>query len=90
MFELMEELQGLYEMHDDYINEIIEKTIAYNPTARQALAYAFQDQAYSPQQVYDFVWGKYLQEAQYGRRPLSKLTKDILGQLGIFPDNDSR
>lgn len=83
-------LQGLYEMHDDYINEIVEKTIAYNPTARQALAYAFQDQAYSPQQVYDFVWGKYLQEAQYGRKPLSKLTKDILEQLGIYPDNNSQ
>lgn len=50
-------LLGLYEMHDDYVNEIVEKTIAYNSVARQALAYAFQDQAYSPQQVYDFVWG---------------------------------
>ena len=75
-------------MHDDYINEIIEKTIAYNSTARQALVDAFQDQAYSPQQVYDFVWGRYLEEAQYQRRPLSKLTKDILEQLGILPDND--
>ena len=81
-------LQGLYEMHDDYINEIVEKTIAYNPTARQALAYAFQDQAYSPQQVYEFVWGKYLDEAQYDRRPLSKLTRDILEQLGISPEED--
>lgn len=83
-------LQGLYEMHDDYINEIVEKTIAYNSTAREALAYAFQDQAYSPQQVYDFVWGKYLQVAQYGRRPFSKLTKDILEQLGIYPDDDNQ
>ena len=83
-------LQGLYEMHEDYINEIVEKTIAYNPTARQALADSFQDQAYSPQQVYDFVWGKYLQEAQYDRRPLSKLTKDILEQLGIYPGKDNQ
>ena len=75
---------------DQIFNEIVEKTIAYNSTAREALAYAFQDQAYSPQQVYDFVWGKYLQVAQYGRRPFSKLTKDILEQLGIYPDNISQ
>lgn len=81
-------LQGLYEMHDDYIKELLDKVVAYNPTVRQALVDAFQDQAYSPQQVYDFVWGRYLDEAQYQRRPLSKLTKDILEQLGILPDND--
>ena len=28
---------------DQIFNEIVEKTIAYNPTARQALVYAFQD-----------------------------------------------
>lgn len=78
-------LQELYGLHDDYINEIIEKTIAYNPTVQQSLVEAFQDQAYSPQQVYDFVWGKYLNDAQYQRRPLSKLTKDILEQLGTTP-----
>lgn len=81
-------LQGLYEMHDDYINEIVEKVIAYNPTIRQTLVDAFQDQAYSPQQVYDFVWGRYLDEAQYQRRPLSKLTRDVLEQLGILPEDN--
>lgn len=81
-------LQGLYEMHDDYISEIIEKTMRYNPTVNQALADAFQDQAYSPQQVDDFVWGKYLNVAQYEKRPLSKLTRDILEQLGMLPDNE--
>ena len=76
-------LQEIYGMHDDYINEIIEKTIAYSPAVQQSLVETFQDQAYSPQQVYDFVWGKYLNDAQYQRRPLSKLTKDILEQLGV-------
>ncbi len=79
-------LEKLYGMHDDYINEIIEKTIAYNPTVQQTLVDAFQDQAYSPQQVNDFVWGKYLDDINYQKRPLSKLTKDILEQLGISPE----
>lgn len=81
-------LQGLYIMHDDYISEIVEKTIAYNPTVRQSLVDAFQDQAYSPQQVIDFVWGRYLNNAQYENRPLAKLTKDILEQLGVLPEDD--
>lgn len=33
--------------------------------------------------IHDFVWGKYLNVAEQERRPLSKLTKDILDQMGI-------
>lgn len=77
-------LKDLYSMHDDYIKEIIEKASAYNnSTIQQTLVDAFQSAAYSPQQVFDFVWGKYLEVSQYENRPLSKLTKDILEQLGI-------
>lgn len=76
-------LNNLYSMHDDYIKNIIEKVTAYNNTAQQALVEAFQSAAYSPQQVFDFVWGKYLEISQYENQPLSKLTKDILEQLGI-------
>jgi hypothetical protein len=32
------------------------------------------------------VWGKYLDDINYQKRPLSKLTKDILEQLGISPE----
>lgn len=77
-------LKDLYSMHDDYIKEIVEKASAYNnSTIQQALVNAFQTAAYSPQQVFDFVWGKYLEVSQYENRPLSKLTKDILEQLDI-------
>ena len=83
-------LQGLYEMHDDYISEIIEKTIGYNSIVNQALVDAFQDQAYSPQQVVEFVWDRYLNEAQFEKRPLSKLTRDVLEQIGILPEEDNK
>ena len=29
------------------------------------------------------MWGKYLEEAEYERRPLSKLTKEIFEQMGL-------
>lgn len=76
-------LKNLYAMHDDYVKEIIEKAAAYNKTARQMIADTFQKRGYSPDQVFDFVWGKFLDDAQYENRPLSKLTKDLLEQLEI-------
>ena len=76
-------LQELYSKHDDYIKDLIEKVMAYNSTAQQALVDAFQSAAYSPQQVFDFVWGKYLEVSLHENQPFSKLTKDILEQLGI-------
>ena len=76
-------LKGLYAMHDDYVKEIIEKAAAYDKTARQMIADTFQKRGYSPDQVFDFVWGKYLDDAQYENRVLSKLTKDLLEQLKI-------
>ena len=76
-------LQELYSKHDDYVKDLLEKVAAYNSTTQQALVDAFQSAAYSPQQVFDFVWGKYLELAQYVNQPFSKLTKDILEQLGI-------
>lgn len=37
----------------------------------------------NPRQIYDFVLGRYLDDAQYENRVLSKLTKDLLEQLEI-------
>jgi hypothetical protein len=76
-------LKGLYDLHEDYVSDIVEKVVAYDSTVQQALANAFQGPAYHPQMVYDFVWGKYLGESQFEKRPLSKLTRDILEQMGI-------
>ncbi len=56
----------------------------YDAYARRALVNSFQGAGYHPRQVYDFVWGKHLMEAEYEDRPLSKLTKDILEQLDIY------
>lgn len=76
-------LKSLYAMHDDYVKDIIEKAAAYDKTSRKLIADTFQKRGYTPDQVFDFVWGKYLDDAQYENRPLSKLTKDLLEQLEI-------
>lgn len=76
-------LKSLYAMHDDYVKDIIEKAAAYDKTSRKLIADTFQKRGYTPDQVFDFVWGKYLDDAQYENRPLSKLAKDLLEQLEI-------
>ena len=76
-------LKGLYDMHSDYVKDLLEKAVAYDRTAREQLADAFQKRGYTADQVFEFIWGKYLDVAYYNNRPLSKLTRDLLDQLDI-------
>lgn len=75
----------LYDKHKDYVMDLIEKSTSYGSLEQnQALSDGFQGIFRTPQEVFDFVWGKYLNEEDLENRPLSKLTKDILEQLGII------
>lgn len=76
-------LKDAYNKHTDFVKELIDKSIAYDAYARQVLIDSFQCAGYNQRQVYDFVWGRYLIDAKYEDKPLSKLTKDILDLLGI-------
>ncbi|MCF2660290.1 hypothetical protein JQM83_14010 [Parabacteroides distasonis] len=76
-------LAELYNEHKDYVMELIDKANAYNDIGVQNLYDAFQGIGRSPQDVYDFVWGKSLTDTDLYNRPLSKLTKDVLEQIGI-------
>lgn len=75
-------LNDVYNKHTDYVNELIDKSMAYDEHARQALATSFQ-RVGRPDDVFNFVWGRHLTNAEYEDRPLSKLTKDLLDLLDI-------
>lgn len=77
----------LYKMHNDYVRDIVEKAQAYSDPIKEALTSTFQGIGHSPQQVFDFVWGKNLDTARHINHPLSKLTRDILEQLNIIKDD---
>ncbi len=70
-------------MHKDYVLEIIERAVSYNDAYKSSLLDDFQHSDHTLMDIHDFVWGKYLNVAEQERRPLSKLTKDILDQMGI-------
>ena len=76
-------LKDVYNKHKDYVKELIDKSMAYDKNARDVLVNSFQSAGYNPRQVYDFVWGRHLMDAQYEDRPLSKLTKEVLDLLDI-------
>ena len=76
-------LENVYNKHSNYVKELIDKSMAYDAHARKALVESFQGAGYHPRQVYDFVWGRHLMDAEFEDRPLSKLTKDMLDMLGI-------
>ncbi len=76
-------LDNVYNKHKDYVKELIDKSMAYDEHVRKALVESFQGAGVNPRQVYDFVWGRHLMDAEYEDRPLSKLTRDILEQLEI-------
>ena len=76
-------LDQLYTMHSDYIQEIIDNVNDYNEASANGLIDSFQGIYNTPQQIYDFVWGRHLELAEQELRPLSKFTKDILEQVGV-------
>lgn len=77
-------LHKLYAQHTDYVQEILDKAVAYNNHSYDGLLEDFQAMAKTPAELDRLVWGTYLEEAEYHKRPLSKLTGDILKQLGIL------
>lgn len=80
-------LSHLYNQHKDYVMEIVEKAAAYNKLARTEIVDSFQGIFHSEADIYNLIFGKYLSDAEQSKRPLSKLTADILDQLEIRQDH---
>ena len=76
-------LEELYNNHIDYVEEIIDKAQAYNCTYYESLNNSYMGLNQLPADIDRFIWGSYLEEAEHCKRPLSKLTRDILEQLEI-------
>lgn len=74
-------LNKIYEEHIDYVEEIIDKIYAYNKDYYKVLSNDFKGLGKSPDQIDTIIWNAYLEENE--RRPMSKMTTDILKQLKI-------
>jgi hypothetical protein len=75
----------LHNMHKDYVDEIIQKSIVYNPDYISGLFNQFQGSLFkNVEDVHRFVLGNYTEEYNYQKRALSKVTADISKELGLI------
>lgn len=76
-------LGEVYQIHSDIVQECIKKAIMFNPDYMTDLFNTYNGLFESEEELYRIVFGNYMEESSYGKRPLSKLTKDILSKLLI-------
>jgi hypothetical protein len=69
----------LYNYHKDIAQEIIFKTIYYNETKREELIKILGKNSGIDENFIDrVVYGNYIQQNDFGKRPLAKFTSDII------------
>lgn len=74
-------LNEVYQIHTDLVQECIKKATIFNKEYLQELYRTYPELFESEEEVYRIVFGNYEKEEDYGKRPLSKLTKDIIQEL---------
>lgn len=72
-------LDTLYEIHKDYLQELFRRDASYNKHYQNALETDFPD--LNIEETLRTIWGNYLRKDLIGKRPLAKLTRDILKDL---------
>lgn len=77
-------LEELYKQHSDYAKELLDRIQAYNKSFYHPLIESFQSIGRTPEEIDRLIWGNYIEEGNFGKRPLSKMTHDILEQFGII------
>ena len=76
-------LLDLYREHIDIVEELAMKAMAYHHHYYDMLINSFSGLGISESDMERIVWGTSLETAEMESRPFSKLTRDILEQLGI-------
>lgn len=71
-------LQHLYNEHKDYVKEMMDKAVAYDKSYYDGLMESFRGMDLNAQDIENRIWGTYTECSDLGKRPLSKLTRDIL------------
>jgi len=78
------ELFKLYAHHKDIVLELIQKSVMYNESYIEELMKNYEGTLFKNEEdLLRLIFGGYIADEDLGKRPLSKLTKDILEQLEI-------
>lgn len=78
-------LRNLYNEHKDIVSEILIKSEMYNKSYLDELMKNYEGTLFKNREdLLRLVFGGYIADEDLGKRPLSKLTKDILEQFDII------
>lgn len=78
-------LQEIYKNHKDIVLELIQKAEMYNESYLDELMQNYEGTLFKNREdLLRLIFGGYINDEDLGKRPLSKLTKDILEQLEII------
>lgn len=73
-------INRVYKKHTDVVKDILNRIQAYNTDAYSAVLESFQGIVNTEGELDRMVWGNYTDPDEFSKRPLSKLTSDILKQ----------
>lgn len=73
-------IKELYNEHTDYVKDLLNKIQAYNPATYRAIAKDFQGIVHTETGLERMIWGNYTDIGDADKRPLAKLTADLLDQ----------
>ena len=74
-------LKQIYDQHIDHVSDLILKAQQYNMGSYTAMIESIQGLGKTEGDIDRIIWDRYKED--YSKRPLSKLTSDILEQLGL-------
>ena len=77
-------LQEIYSTHEDEIRDLKLLKDIYSDRYLQILYNDILKRKVDKSEIYRLAFGTYIDEANFDRRPLSKMKKDILTELGII------
>ena len=78
-------IKEIYETHEDEISDLRRIRDIYSESYLQKLSTLYKG-VISPEEIYRLAFGVYIEEAKFEKRPLSKMKRDILIELGIIKD----
>lgn len=76
-------IKEIYETHEEEIKELRRIRDVYSESYIQNLA-SYHKLSISEEEIYRLAFGVYIEETKFEKRPLSKMKKDILIELGII------
>lgn len=77
-------IEESYKAHRDYVREILKKALIYDDSVKNSLLRNYPELFHDEEELTQIIFGNYISEDALLKRPLSKLTMDLLSELNII------